>query len=266
MVNFVSGPYWGEKALLFLCWSFLFSLAKPDCLQCSGKLVCWPSCHFSLKRDKIWLQSHRVLSTRVNEWSDLCSSPDELPPESAALLTVCLYKCIKFLERVWPFFLSSRIQDQRGHFLLLPTLLEVNSPNLLQIMCYNNDHSGRFYACTSFTDGSDCTETQKVCIRIKASGSSNTTLFSSCSCRVRALYTHQNTSGEQLEFSPVNEHCMAWCTLLCMRCLAQKRCTSCHSYGPLLSCFIAAFQGDLIDAIDDAQEGWQYGENTRTGA
>ncbi|XP_064406155.1 brain-specific angiogenesis inhibitor 1-associated protein 2-like [Halichondria panicea] len=45
------------------------------------------------------------------------------------------------------------------------------------------------------------------------------------SCRVKALYPNQVSTSGQLEFTP----------------------------------------GDLIDALDDPHEGWQYGENTRTG-
>jgi hypothetical protein len=46
------------------------------------------------------------------------------------------------------------------------------------------------------------------------------------SCRVKALYPHQTQETSQLEFTP----------------------------------------GDLIDALDAPQDGWQYGENTRTGS
>ena len=43
----------------------------------------------SIDLTSITLQSHQVLSTKVTDWSTQCSSPNELPSESAILLVVC---------------------------------------------------------------------------------------------------------------------------------------------------------------------------------
>lgn len=88
-------------------------------------------------------QSHRVLSTRVNEWSGLCSSPDELPAESAALLSVCSF-IVQYISEAGTIliillveacemhgFISNanysyfRILGQLEPFLLQPTIPEV---------------------------------------------------------------------------------------------------------------------------------------------
>lgn len=143
------------------------------------KLHCFVVDHFcSVVHNQIAYNalSHRVLSTRVTDWSSLCSSPSELPPESAILLV-----------------------DPRS-----PRAFPIASSHI-------SGPGGEEGGGTASTDGGGGQPAKGRARRV--------------SCRVKALYPHQITTNEQLDFTP----------------------------------------GDLIDAIDDPQDGWQYGESTRTG-
>lgn len=128
--------------------------------------------------------SHQVLSTKVIDWSSLCSSPNELPTESAILLV-----------------------DPRS-----PRAFPVSQSGDQTDGLYASGQLRRIGTGSQHSDGSSTAPPGHSRAR-------------RTSCRVRALYPHQGTSPGQLEFSV----------------------------------------GDLIDAIDDPQDGWQYGENTRTG-
>ena len=92
-----SGTDRGEKTVLLCDRPLLLSHSQPGCLQFKSmlnkqKLIrenlsyivtqTYKALHVQL------LQSHQVLSSHVVTWSTLCSSPNELPPESSILLNV----------------------------------------------------------------------------------------------------------------------------------------------------------------------------------
>lgn len=152
------------------------------------KLYCFVVEHFcSVVHNQIAYNalSHQELSTKVTDWSTNCSSPNELPPESAILLVD------PQSSRAYPTASGHGMMDQ------------VDGDGVSPLKRSDSKRS----------DGSGSGA---------PAGRQRTRRLS---CRVKALYPHQSQVNGQLEFNP----------------------------------------GDLIDAVDDPQEGWQYGENTRTG-